>query len=245
MPSIISLIAAAWQRYRALPALNDDVLWLIAVPSFSIATIERLARPDHLPYWPGYTPPDWAWLPAFILIIGLNVLIVWGSASVLVAARDGAARSSLHVRRLATPFVWPLLVTDVLRTCITILLLIPLVVPGLLYALRTLVAQPVIVAEGLAYRPALRRSVALVKGRTWKVAGTIFGTTLLLFLPLVVLSGILQAAIAAIDPRLLAISDALRASTSAVAAVVSLFVLTAVYDHLRQHPLPAQKQPAS
>lgn len=239
MPSLLPLLAESWGRFRKTPTVNAAVLWLLIVPSFAGAVAERLAG-AALPYWPGYiAPADAVWLLLAAGIV-LNLLIIWGTAAVLLAAR-GKPHSGKALMLAATPLILPLLCTELLRVCFTFFWMLLLIVPGILYSLRTSLAQPIIVAEGIAFRPALKRSIALVKGRTAEVAWLLIGGALLFFLPIGFIAGVLQALVAAVDPRLLAAVDALQAAAEAIAAAVYVFFITGLYDHLAHHHAPAKK----
>jgi hypothetical protein len=233
VPPLLPLLAESWNHFRKTPAVNGALLWLLIVPSFAGAVAERLAG-AAAPYWPGYVAPGWAVWPLLAASLLLNVLIVWGTAAALLAAR-GKPLTGKTLVRAAVPLIIPLLFTELLRACLTFFWLLLLIVPGILYSLRTSLAQPVVVAEGLAFRPALKRSVALVKGRTAEVAWLLIGGALLLFLPVGFVAGVLQGTVGTVDPRLLAGVDAFQAAAEGIAAVVYVFLLTAVYDHLAHH----------
>ncbi len=236
MPTISTLLASAWAEYRRLPVYNDIVLWLIALPSFGISIIERLGGVGD-PYWPDYIAPDGVRWPLFGILLLLNIVIIWGAATTLVAAEHpGKTHTFGALHKQAAPFIVPILLTEVLRVCLTLLWALVLIVPGFIYSLRTMLAQPIIVAEKLAYRPALQRSIQLVKGRSWEVARVIIGTSLLLFLPIGFVTGLIEAVFTAADPRLLALSDALQAAVSGIASAVYIIVLVATYRHLKAHP---------
>ncbi len=227
---MLELLTEAWDRFRRTPTVNAAVLWLLIVPTFAGAVTERLVD-AATPYWPGYVAPDWAVWGLAASAITVNVLITWGVAAVLLAAH-GKPRSEKALFAAAAPLIIPLLLTELLRACLTLLWLLALIVPGILYSLRTSLFQPAMVAEGLAFRPALQRSIALVKGRTGEVAWLLIGSALLIFLPIGFMAGVLQAFVGAIDPRLLAAVDAAQAAGEGIAATVYLFALTVLYERL-------------
>ncbi len=230
MPTLLELLAEAWSRFRQTPTANTAVLWLLIAPSFAGTAVERLIGTGD-PYWPGYTAPEWGIWPLIGTTVVLNLLIVWGTAAVLLAARGGA-RSDKALLAAAVPLIVPLLCTEILRACLTFLWLLALIVPGILYSLRTSLAQPIVAAEGLAFRPALKRSIALVKGRTAEVAWLLIGGALLLFLPIGFVAGMFQGILLALDPRLLAGIDVLQAAGEGIAAAVYAFFLTDIYQRL-------------
>lgn len=238
MLTISALLRSAWIEYRRQPVLNEAVLWLIVLPLFGTSIIGRLSGISGDPYWQGYEAPEEARWPMFGLIILLNVFIIWGTAVVLVSTRDRSKSYTFSdARAAAAPLIGPLFLTIVLRLCLTALWTLVLIVPGVLYSLRTVLAEPIVALEGVSYRPALERSIALIKGRTTHVAWLLVGASLALFFPIGLLLGIIEAIVQAIDPRLLALSDGLQAAMSGVASAVFMLVLVAVYQHLKSHPL--------
>ena len=233
MPTISTLIASAWQRYREPPVLNDVIFWLIILPGLGISIAERLGGQNSQSYWPDYFPPESAWWIFFIATVLCNILLMWGTACVLVAGRDHAEAKKLtfvQLRRMALPFIWPILLTEILRFCLIFLWSVLLIVPGILYMLRTMLVEPVIVSEGLAYRPALRRALELVKGRTGEIAWALIGSSILIFFPISIVLGFVEGFIGLGDPRLLAVSDALQALVVGVTTALYVLVLMAVYE---------------
>lgn len=236
MPTIRSLLASAWMEYRRHPVLNEAVLWLIALPTFGIAMAERLGGFSGDPYWTDYVAPAGARLPLIALILALNIVIVWGMAATLVVARGDKHKTFDAIRAQAAPLILPILLTEILRLCLTFLWTLALIVPGILYSIRTMLIEPIVAAEGIAYRPALKRSIALVKGRTGQVAWLLIGSSLALFVPIGVMLGMVEAMFSLADPRLLAISDALQSAIGGVASALYVFVLMEAYRFLKEHP---------
>ena len=82
--------------------------------------------------------------------------------------------------------------TTLLSLLLTLLATLALILPGVFFTLRWMVAIPVVVLEGRAYREALSRSSELVKGNMWRAAGlilisvVIFASLILLFSMVVV-----------------------------------------------------------
>ncbi len=241
MPTITDLLRSAWTFYRKHSALNDIVLWTIIVPTFAIATLSRLGSLDSDPYWAGYSAPDTVRALCTVLVVVLNVVIAWGTIAVILVGRQivkpaDHGGSWRQILRRGSPLLVPVILTDVLRGCFIFLWLLLLVVPGIIYLFRTAFAQIIIVCEGLQYRSALRRSQDLVRGRTGTVAWTIVLLSLVVFVPVGFVVGFIEAAIAALDPRLLMISDALQSAVTGIAGAIVLLAMIELYAFLVKTP---------
>ncbi len=139
----------------------------------------------------GVAMPELAALIVIICVqIALSIITVWGIACVLlvgrklVQSRAGRTRSSFGaVRREAAGYVARLFLTGILRDCITILWGLLLIVPGVIYAIRTAFYSVIIIDEETAYRDALKRSRAIVDGHTLLVFFAMLGMTIVVFAP--------------------------------------------------------------
>lgn len=230
MPSPFALIGDAWEFARKQPALRWVGIWLIFLPLLGINVLSLLMPP--LDAAPGNVALGFG-LGIFLL----SLLMLWGDACVLLigkrllASSAGRSRTSFSaVRDQATGFVLPLLITDIIRSGMTILWGLLLIVPGIIYSVRTVFAPVIIVAEGKAYRLALRRSQDVVRGRTGTTLLMLLGLAVTLFLPLHALSlGLGWALDATVpEPHLLA-SIGLEAILSAVHAFcIIIYTLTII-----------------
>lgn len=80
-----------------------------------------------------------------------------------------------------------------LAGCWPALLLLPLLLPAVLYGFRSVFWDVGLMLEGTCYRDALRRSLALTKGRTWSVCGTMLALLALLVVPAEIVAALLRA----------------------------------------------------
>jgi hypothetical protein len=114
---------------------------------------------------------------------------------------------------------WPALIgTTILQTIMIMLGTLALIIPGIIFAFRYLLAQQVAVLEPLAGSPALKRSRALMKGN--------FGAAFVLLLIVGVINGAGGAGIGFIpQPHLRIVGQSLLAGVSTVfgAAVLVVF----------------------
>lgn len=185
IPSVLTLIGEAWSFIRRQPVLLPVLLWLIVLPSTLINVLALLS--GDIPFF-----PDSMNVTVLVLLAEfmLAIVMLWGTASAvivgkrLVQAKAGRSRSSFSVvRHQGAHFILPLVFTGVLRGCITILLALLLVIPGVIYAVRTSFYTFTVVLEDLSFRDALRRSSAIVRGKTWSILWALFALTVVLYLP--------------------------------------------------------------
>ena len=80
-----------------------------------------------------------------------------------------------------------------LAGCWPVLLLLPLLLPAVLYGFRTMFYDAALMLEGARHRDALRRSLALTKGRAWSATGTVLALLALLVVPAEIVAALLRA----------------------------------------------------
>lgn len=169
MPSFLAPLAAAWLSYK-----KQRLLWwvtlLLLFPSLFIGDIIQtfFFRRALFPIA----------LVILLLTIGLHI---WGQACVLIAGQS--RRSFRSLLRAARPLIIPLLLTGLLRQCFILLWGLLLILPGIIYGIRTTLFDAVIAKEGQQYRRALRRSAFIVRHNMWRTVGVVLATYLLFFLP--------------------------------------------------------------
>lgn len=229
MPNLFTLIGDAWRFYQKQPVLNSVILWLLFIPGALINVLITVL----------------AWMPEerldlALLIIGLicmlSIVLVWGTACVLLVARRtvktsvGRTRTSFDsLRHEASTLILPLLLTGILQACYVILWAILLVVPGIIYQIRTSFYHVVIVTEGKSYRAALKRSRNVVKGQTWPMLGYLIGLSLCLYLPVSILSMSGWAYAVVVDARLTILFDVIDAGLNGIATTLFLIALVSLY----------------
>lgn len=197
LPSVFSLIGTSWGFARKQPVLRSVVVWLLILPSAISNILTTVLQWNDDEKFVAFTD-DQRMMLSFMIVGGVilfTLVIVWGQACVLVVAkrllntRAGRSRTSLKaVCGEGRHFIIPLLLTEILRGCITLLWTLLLIIPGIIYAVRTSFADVVVVGEGVAYRKALRRSAEVVRGKTWATLWRLVGVFLLLYVPLNLLS---------------------------------------------------------
>lgn len=102
-----------------------------------------------------------------------------------------------------------------------------LIVPGVIYKIRTSLYAVIIICEGKEYREALAESKKLVKGHTWKVLWYFTAAILVLFIPPMALSALLINAVKTMDSRIMPAAVVLSSTLFSIATL--LFQLTTVH----------------
>ena len=244
MASPLALIGTTWAFYKKQPFLNEIAFWFFFLP---IAIIDVLAGTLDTASAQGFGASTQALtameiavaIPIFLLII---FILTWGQACVLMVAKRlvaspaGRNRTSFKaVRKASKKFIWPLIITELLRAGTTLLLLLCFIIPGIIYSIRTTFYSIILIEKGkIVYgREMLRRSGALVQGRTWEVLFRIIALALLIFIPV----GLVQAAITlpliAIDERLITLGLVLSDFISSFASVFFIVSIVALYADLK------------
>ncbi len=203
--SPFSILGTAWKFYRKHGILNRAFLWLLLPPITLDLVVIDLTRPDAMLYQAFIAPLDVTPTSLFLLSILAHVVLTlwlfWGTASVLLIGKRiaksaaGRSRSSFStVRQQAAKLTVPLFLTDILRDCFTIFWMILLIVPGLIYRVRTVLYPVVTICEGLEYRAALHRSQEIVRGHSWATLWAVLGVSIPLVLaPTLIYTGMQSA----------------------------------------------------
>lgn len=246
MSTPFAIIATAWSFYKKQPVLNEIAFWLFFLPigtiDVSISLIETVsAQSVNIPTGVSMTATDYMlMIPVFIALI---YLIFWGQACAftvckrMLASNAGRTRTSFKATRdQAKKYIWPLFLTEVLRGIITLLLGLLLIVPGVIYSIRTLFYDIMMIEKGkVAYgRDALKPSIDLVKGRTWDVFLRMLVIGLCIFVPLGMLQLLITASLTAIDERLITLAIVLSDFVESFAAVFFIVCSIALYADLKK-----------
>jgi len=180
----------------------------------------------------------------FVIQLALSIILIWGVACTLVVGRRmikskaGRARTSFSVvRKEGGKYVLNLLITGILRDIFSFLWGLLLIIPGIIYALRTAFYHVVIVCEDSGYRASLKRSKEVVKGHTWTAFLYLFGLGFVMFLPVILISGILGEVVSAFDSRLLPAVYII--SSVLMSLAILIFTLSTVLLYAEIKKLPA------
>ncbi|MEN9561457.1 MAG: hypothetical protein RIQ56_730 [Candidatus Parcubacteria bacterium] len=250
LPSPLILLQEAWEFYRKHSVFNWIAIWLLALPFWILTVLQSVSFNDVEPVTPPYPPLLSTDDPVTVLLFVLGALLMtvvttWGTAAVLfvgkrmVSSPAGRTRSSFKaVRKASLHLILPLLFTMILRSCFIVLWSILLIIPGLIYVVRTALYQPVIVCEDRSYRKALRESKALTRGQFWSVLGALIVFVIALFGPASLFDLLNALAASRLDVRLLLLGDLISSVLFAYATMLFLLALTALYRALKRLPDP-------
>ncbi|HAI98228.1 TPA: hypothetical protein DCL30_01640 [Candidatus Peribacteria bacterium] len=243
--SVFSPIGEAWKFYRKQPILNAALLWLLVLPSIGLTELSVLQE-EH-PYFQMLKEKGIAHvtdLRLFLLVFAadtaLSLLLLWGIACVLLVGkrlilkRAGRVRRSFKtVRTEAAGYLIPLLFTSILRGCFTFFWSLLLIIPGILYYLRTAFYPIAIVAEDCSFRDALTRSKEVTKGRLIGAISVQIVIGLILFVPASLIDAILQILLQPLHPNMIFVLPVLSALLFAFPLMLMLLATTVVYGRLK------------
>lgn len=170
LPSPLALLAQSWQLYRrhlwplikiiVFPSLLT--ILLVAIMAFLVVLATNLS--------------SWQWIvliPTFIIgLVAIITVSLLGYASLFhFLGHAGDYPGILPLWRAAWPIIGRLWLTQLLAGLITVLGLVLLIVPGIIFLTRYVFAPFVVVLDGKFGREALSVSTSLVKGRFWAIFG--------------------------------------------------------------------------
>ncbi len=179
--SVSDLITKAWDFLRDHPVFVPIIVWLGVVPGSSLDFLWSL--------FPASDPAQQHLQDLCLAVVRL-LFAYWSLAAILLVGKRllkqkaGRKRSSLlAVIHESAPLLIPLVCTSLLRACIAIYWALLLIIPALVYLLKTTFYPIAMVIDDAHYRAALKRSSELVTGRFWEVAWTLLLLVIILIAP--------------------------------------------------------------
>ncbi len=121
----------------------------------------------------------------------------------------------------------------VLMQCPWLPLLLVLLIPAIVYQIRTTFFGIALVAEGRMYRSGLRRSIEVMRGRFWGVILRLAGLCVIVLLPPAILTWLIDEVAALLGPRATGAAIVLESAISSSAGLLVLLSLVALYGSLR------------
>ncbi|MDP7069167.1 MAG: hypothetical protein QF815_01465, partial [Candidatus Peribacteraceae bacterium] len=245
--SPLVLIGTAWNFYKKQPVLNEIAFWMFFLPvafmdAFSGMIGVAEAQGTDTADLTSYTAMEIAIV--IPLLVALFFFLFWGQACVLTVAKRlvsspaGRNRTSFKaVRKEAYKFIGPLALLEILRGITTLLWAILLIVPGVIYSIRTVFYDIMMIEEGkVAYgRPVLHKSIDFVKGRTKDVFLTILALSLCIFIPVAIIDSIIVVILTLIDSRLETLAAVLTDFIDSFAGVFFMVCMVAYYADLKKN----------
>lgn len=98
---------------------------------------------------------------------------------------------------------------ETLRSCSVLWILFPLLIPAIIYFLRTTVADMAVVIDDLDPREALKRSKELMRGRSWHVLRIFIALNLLFFGPPFIIGWLTQFLLSPVNWKMILLNDAI------------------------------------
>ena len=238
MPNLFAFIATGWELYKKQPVLNRITLWIL-FPAMWLSSI--LNNPVLSPL----SSNDTALFPLGLIgAVIIIVLVSVGQVSTLLVAKRllghpaGRNRTSIRqVLKQSQGLIIPLLLTGVLRACFTFLWGLLLIIPGIMYYIRTYFYDVFIVSEHQMYRRGLRASTTLAQEKTLTILLYIIGMYCILFVPVHILSYVLNTILAPQAPVTYIAVHAIDSILIAYATMFELLTKTAFMKELNV-PLP-------
>ncbi len=248
MKTSFQIIGIAWAFYKKQPVLNQIAFWLFFVPVGVLdalsGVVDTVAAQDitvSAETLESMTAMEIA--VTIPIILGLIYLMMWGHACTLMVSKRlltssaGRTRSSFKaVRDQAKKFVIPLFLVSLLRTITTLLWALLLVVPGVIYSIRTVFFDIMTIEKGKVIygREMLNKSKEVVKGHTWEVLGKILVISICIFVPAMLLSVSLEYGLEAIDTRLETLGVVLIDAIDAYTGMFFIVCMVALYSEMKK-----------
>lgn len=169
---------------------------------------------------------------AFVLLYGTACILSIGKR--LLQAKSGRTRTSFKtVGAQARSAFFPLLLTGILRSILTILWAFLLIIPGIIYFFRTAFYPIIVVCEGLSYRPALERCTEISKGQLGSIVATIIGISFLTLFPAQVIAAILGYMAKDLGIGATIASNVASSLLISLALTLYFFALIGAYDYFK------------
>jgi hypothetical protein len=111
---------------------------------------------------------------------------------------------------------------------------VPLLLPALLYSIRTSFSDVVVVTEDIAYRPALQESMRRVRGHTWRVIFSLIGFSIVLIAPAKIAAFLIHILIVLLDPALLPVAYIAEGGLLSLSSMLFLLAVAFLYADLKQ-----------
>lgn len=171
---------------------------------------------------------EWALLAALPMLL----FVLWSQPCRAILSPLISAAGTILNGGAPDPF--NAFVAQFLQRCGPMFLALPLLIPAVIYQLRTVFFAIIVASEDLRYRDALRRSRAVTRGRTWQILWVLLALGIVLFVPVTIASGIAQYLQTVLRPDLPILSALLNDTLYACVGFLFLLSLVAFYGRLRK-----------
>jgi hypothetical protein len=242
------IIGIAWNFYRKQPVLNQIAFWLFFAPvglidaiSGMIDTVAAQSFNTGINTMEQMTAMEFA--ITIPIVITLVYLMVWGHICVLMVSKKmlsssaGRSRSSFKaVRDQSKKFIIPLLLVGILRSITALLWMLLLIVPGVIYSIRTVFYDIMMIEEGKVIygREMLTKSTNMVKGHGWDIFVRLLIIGVCIFGSTGLVSAALQIGLSSIDYRLENLAIILIDAIDAYAGMFFMVCTVALYAEFKK-----------
>ena len=235
------IIGEAWRFYRKQPVLNEIAFWLMLLP---VALLDAIGGVIDTAYAQNVQMEQISQMSAMEIAVAVPMFVailyffVWGQACTLMVAKRlvsspaGRTRTSFKaVRKQGKKYIGALFLTELLRSIITLLLTLLLIVPGVIYSVRTVFYDIMMIEDGKVNygRDALNKSTSIVKGHTWEVLWRIVIISICIFVPVAIVQSLTIQGLLAIDVRLETLGLVLGDCLEAFSGMFFIVCLVALY----------------
>jgi hypothetical protein len=248
LKNAIEIIGIAWNFYRRQPVLNQIAFWLLFAPvglidaiSGMIDTVAAQGFNTGMNTMEQMTAMEFA--ITIPIVIVLVYLMVWGHICILMVSKkmlssaSGRSRSSFKaVRDQSKKFIIPLLLVGILRSITALLWMLLLIVPGVIYSIRTVFYDIMMIEEGKVIygREMLTKSTNMVKGHGWDIFVRLLIIGVCIFGSTGLISAGLQMGLSAIDYRLENLAIILIDAIDAYAGMFFIVCTVALYAEFKK-----------
>lgn len=224
--------------------MNQILFWMFFLPLVGMKLLDHLLQ-SLLTLSYSYGPLSREFIGFVVTYAAIALLlslpILWGEACLLTVGRklvdQKAGRpttSFAALRRQTIRLVGPLLLTEILYYCFAFYWLLALIVPGMLFLVRSSLYAMIVVYEDRPYNDALHRSRELIYGRTWQILLALLSLAALLLLPVFLIEMTAQWLMTSSTSVILL--DILSAAGYAMVYGLFLLSLSQIYGELKKLP---------
>lgn len=229
----------AWADVVSIARAHTEILLVLAgvfilLPAFAIGLYLKPAAITSLDV-EGVRALNAYFQQNWLVLLLSSVATRFGEATILVLLLDPRRPTVSQALSAALALLFPYILLNLITSFAIILGLIALLVPGVYLLGRLAVAGPAMIAEREP-NPlnAVARSLALTRGRGWRITGLL----ILVLIMSTIVTGALKAGITVVlalvmpQAALVAVSALLSAVLGTAVAVVTVLLVAAIYRQL-------------
>ncbi len=172
LPGIGQLFSASFARYRQYRSVIIAAMLVVAAANIILAVVFPETVADVTPVSLLDEPTEQPTVGDSTLVTLITLIVsVWSAGVLLVAFGTNGSVRWTGVAGMGWRFFWPLLLVTLMQVAAALVGVILLIIPGILWSIWFMFAQPFVVAEGTRGTGALRASRELTRGYFWPILG--------------------------------------------------------------------------